>query len=82
MEKDALKCHEKNFQPLALWKRDYLGSDRELDPELFAGEVGSGSRSKPQSKMGSRSGSTTLDRSLRYQENVWLDNNTEDNRVR
>jgi hypothetical protein len=46
----------KAFKSQALWKSEYLGSDPELDTELFASQVGSGSESKPQRKMGSGSG--------------------------
>jgi hypothetical protein len=45
---------KKPLKSLALLKNEYLGSYPELDPELFAGQVASGS--KTQRKMRSGSG--------------------------
>jgi hypothetical protein len=47
------------FLSLALWQREYLGSDPKLDPELFTSHRGSksGSGSKTRKKMGSKFGS-------------------------
>jgi hypothetical protein len=52
------KAKKRPLKSLALKKKSkYLGTDPELDqelhPELFAGQVGSGSGSKTQGKIGS-----------------------------
>jgi hypothetical protein len=53
-EKNALKCQVKTLKITGCVKSEYLGSDPELDPELFSSQVGSGS--KTQRKLGSGSG--------------------------
>jgi hypothetical protein len=42
VENHALKCHEKTIDIVGIVKEEYLGSDPELDPELFANQSSRG----------------------------------------
>jgi hypothetical protein len=57
---------KKPLKSLALWKSEYLESNPEMDPELFARQVGSGSKTRakwdlvPDPDKKNSFGSTTL----------------------